>query len=411
MEPACAHVYAERKQPHQKLLYPFSRCEKIFLLRRCVYNTISDMTDNKSITMLVQLNAMSYKSKGKDRDHESSKSRNSVSGMSKGRDKERDRKSEYEAKERYSEKGSFSSKERHRSRSRERSSERRDGRRSSKDRHGRKHSRTRDDSRERDHRRRDHRERERRSRSRSRDRKHRSSGGSNVNSSGGSRDDRDHRQRSREHTEDSRRTVESSVLMDSPENYEYKSMEFTQNVISTMLLTAATASDFAKLLNSYNQQQQIQAQQQQIQTQQALFEQHNENSCSSVGSKGEIGATGSQALCNGNSSGGEGGESSRRRKKKSRWAGGDHDKTFIPGMPTVLPSTLTADQQEAYLVQLQIEEISRKLRTGDLMIPQNPEERLDSNDANNNEIKFLLLFLTYIPLKAHRDIKNRFTLS
>ncbi|XP_052900324.1 splicing factor 1 [Anopheles moucheti] len=326
---------------------------------------------------------MSYKSKGKDRDHESSKSRNSMSGLNKGRDKERERKNEYEGKERYSEKGNFSTKERHRSRSRERSNERRDGRRSSKDRHGRKHSRTRDDSRERDHRRREHRERERRSRSRSRDRKHRSSGGSGVNGSGsgGSRDDRDHRHRSREHTEDARRTLESSsssVRMDSPENYEYKSMEFTQNVISTMLLTAATASDFAKLLNSYSQQQQIQTQQQQIQTQQALFEQHNENSCSSVGSKGENGVPGSQAMGNGNSSGGEGGESSRRRKKKSRWAGGDHDKTFIPGMPTVLPSTLTPDQQEAYLVQLQIEEISRKLRTGDLMIPQNPEERSPS---------------------------------
>ncbi|XP_050080976.1 splicing factor 1 [Anopheles maculipalpis] len=326
---------------------------------------------------------MSYKHKGKDRDHESSKSRNNVAGLSKGRDKERERKSETDGKERYLEKGSYSAKERHRSRSRERSSERREVRRSSKERHGSsKHGRTRDDSRERDHRRREH--RERRSRSRSRDRKHRSSGGGGISNGGGggggssgSRDDRDHRHRSREHADDTRRTMDGNSHLDSPENYEYKSMEFTQNVISTMLLTAATASDFAKLLNSYNQQQQIQAQQQQIQTQQALFEQHNENSCSSIGSKGENG-TGPQALCNGNSSGGEGGESSRRRKKKSRWAGSDHDKTFIPGMPTVLPSTLTPDQQEAYLVQLQIEEISRKLRTGDLMIPQNPEERSPS---------------------------------
>uniref|UniRef100_A0A182K9D0 Splicing factor 1 n=1 Tax=Anopheles christyi TaxID=43041 RepID=A0A182K9D0_9DIPT len=342
---------------------------------------------------------MSYKSKGKDRDYESSKSRNHVSGLSKGRDKERERKSERDSKERHSEKSSSSStKERHRSRSRERSSDRRDGgRRSSKDRHGgRRHSRTRNDSREREHRRhRDHRDRERRSRSRSRDRKHRNSGvGSGGGASGGgsSRDDREQRNRSREHTEDARRTMESSVRMDSPDKYDYKSIEYTQNVISNMLMTASTANDFAKLLNSYNQQQQIQAQQQQIQTQQALFEQHNENSCSSVGSKGlswsysclnvgqKLGDNGNgiQGICNGNSSGGEGGESSRRRKKKSRWAGGDHDKTFIPGMPTVLPSTLTPDQQEAYLVQLQIEEISRKLRTGDLMIPQNPEERSPS---------------------------------
>lgn len=39
----------------------------------------------------------------------------------------------------------------------------------------------------------------------------------------------------------------------------------------------------------------------------------------------------------------------RRRKKKSRWGGSDNEKTFIPGMPTVLPSTMSADQQEAYL--------------------------------------------------------------
>ncbi|EAA06131.5 AGAP000049-PA, partial [Anopheles gambiae str. PEST] len=311
---------------------------------------------------------------------------------------------EQESKERHSEKsGSSGGKERHRSRSRERSSDRRDGggRRSSKDRHGggRRHSRTRDDSRERDHRRhRDHhRDRERRSRSRSRDRKHRSGGGGGASGGGGggsSRDDRDHRHRSREHADDGRRAMESSGggggggLMDSPDRYDYKSIEYTQNVISNMLMTASTANDFAKLLNSYNQQQQIQAQQQQIQTQQALFEQHNENSCSSVGSKGMSAqmlgdftgdnGNGTQAMCNGNSSGGEGGDSARRRKKKSRWAGSDHDKTFIPGMPTVLPSTLTPDQQEAYLVQLQIEEISRKLRTGDLMIPQNPEERSPS---------------------------------
>ncbi|XP_055677429.1 splicing factor 1 [Lutzomyia longipalpis] len=68
----------------------------------------------------------------------------------------------------------------------------------------------------------------------------------------------------------------------------------------------------------------------------------------------------------------------RRRKRKSRWAGGDHDKTFIPGMPTILPASLSADQQEAYLVQLQIEEISRKLRSGDLGISANPEERSPS---------------------------------
>jgi len=68
----------------------------------------------------------------------------------------------------------------------------------------------------------------------------------------------------------------------------------------------------------------------------------------------------------------------RRRRRKSRWAGTDNDKTFIPGMPTILPAGMTPDQQQAYLVQLQIEEISRKLRTGDLGIALNPEERSPS---------------------------------
>lgn len=40
---------------------------------------------------------------------------------------------------------------------------------------------------------------------------------------------------------------------------------------------------------------------------------------------------------------------SRKRKKKSRWATEEDDKTFIPGMPTVLPSGLEKDQEELYL--------------------------------------------------------------
>lgn len=40
---------------------------------------------------------------------------------------------------------------------------------------------------------------------------------------------------------------------------------------------------------------------------------------------------------------------SRQRKKKSRWGGSENDKTFIPGMPTVLPSHLDSQQTDAYL--------------------------------------------------------------
>lgn len=39
----------------------------------------------------------------------------------------------------------------------------------------------------------------------------------------------------------------------------------------------------------------------------------------------------------------------RRRRRKTRWGGSEHDKTFIPGMPTILPSTLNKEQEEAYL--------------------------------------------------------------
>lgn len=39
----------------------------------------------------------------------------------------------------------------------------------------------------------------------------------------------------------------------------------------------------------------------------------------------------------------------RARRRRTRWMGSEHDKTFIPGLPTVLPSTLTRDQEEQYL--------------------------------------------------------------
>lgn len=39
----------------------------------------------------------------------------------------------------------------------------------------------------------------------------------------------------------------------------------------------------------------------------------------------------------------------RKKRKKTRWSGSEHDKTFIPGMPTVLPTNLTPDQERAYL--------------------------------------------------------------
>jgi len=67
----------------------------------------------------------------------------------------------------------------------------------------------------------------------------------------------------------------------------------------------------------------------------------------------------------------------RRKKRKSRWTD-ESSKTFIPGLPTMIPGGMTKDQEEAYLLQLKIEEASRRLRSGDLGIPLNPEDRSPS---------------------------------
>ena len=72
------------------------------------------------------------------------------------------------------------------------------------------------------------------------------------------------------------------------------------------------------------------------------------------------------------------GASERKRKRKSRWGAAEGEKTCIPGMPTVIPAGLSKEQEEAYLLQLKIEDGSRRLRTGDFGIPANPEDRSPS---------------------------------
>ncbi|KAM8898837.1 LOW QUALITY PROTEIN: splicing factor 1-like [Spinachia spinachia] len=75
----------------------------------------------------------------------------------------------------------------------------------------------------------------------------------------------------------------------------------------------------------------------------------------------------------------------KKSRKKSRWSSETPDqKTVIPGMPTVIPPGLTRDQERAYIVQLQIEDQTRKLRTGDLGIPVNPEDRSPSPEPIYN---------------------------
>ncbi|VEL27666.1 unnamed protein product, partial [Protopolystoma xenopodis] len=67
---------------------------------------------------------------------------------------------------------------------------------------------------------------------------------------------------------------------------------------------------------------------------------------------------------------------SRMKKKRSRWSNDDSCKTFIPGMPTQLPPNLTPDQERIYILQLQVEDLTRRLKTGDLGVPKNPDDRL-----------------------------------
>lgn len=72
-------------------------------------------------------------------------------------------------------------------------------------------------------------------------------------------------------------------------------------------------------------------------------------------------------------------EPRRKKTRTSRWVTSDKDpKAFIPGMPTIIPPNMTKEQEKAYLTQLRIEEITRSLRTGDLGIPTNPENRSPS---------------------------------
>lgn len=62
-----------------------------------------------------------------------------------------------------------------------------------------------------------------------------------------------------------------------------------------------------------------------------------------------------------------------KRRKRSRW-GGDEKAP----VPSLIPSGISADQEKQVLLHLKIEDLSRKLRSGDLGIPPNPEDRSPS---------------------------------
>uniref|UniRef100_A0A914X7N5 Splicing factor 1 helix-hairpin domain-containing protein n=1 Tax=Plectus sambesii TaxID=2011161 RepID=A0A914X7N5_9BILA len=75
----------------------------------------------------------------------------------------------------------------------------------------------------------------------------------------------------------------------------------------------------------------------------------------------------------GDAAGGDGAAEGTKRARKSRWSTG---KSFVPGMPTILPSNLTDEQRQAYLLQLEIEDATRRLRLGDFGINTDPAQRL-----------------------------------
>ncbi|KAL1935650.1 hypothetical protein VTP01DRAFT_4790 [Rhizomucor pusillus] len=57
-----------------------------------------------------------------------------------------------------------------------------------------------------------------------------------------------------------------------------------------------------------------------------------------------------------------------RRKRRSRW-GDESAKVNMPGLPTSLPK-LNQQQADNYVLQIRLEEINRKLRTGDYVPPE-----------------------------------------
>lgn len=80
-------------------------------------------------------------------------------------------------------------------------------------------------------------------------------------------------------------------------------------------------------------------------------------------------------------------------KRKSRWD--DDERVVIPGMPTILPDNLTPDQERLYLLQLQIEELTLRIRTNDLRIPPEGERSpspepiysIDGKRLNTREVR------------------------
>ncbi|TPX37449.1 hypothetical protein SmJEL517_g00588 [Synchytrium microbalum] len=80
------------------------------------------------------------------------------------------------------------------------------------------------------------------------------------------------------------------------------------------------------------------------------------------------------------------------RKKRSRW-GNETSKVNVPGISTVLPSGLTPEQQELYIINMRIEELTGKLKSGDLVpLERSPEPEpiygADGKRVNTREYRY-----------------------
>ncbi|KAJ3196731.1 hypothetical protein HK101_007963 [Irineochytrium annulatum] len=82
------------------------------------------------------------------------------------------------------------------------------------------------------------------------------------------------------------------------------------------------------------------------------------------------------------------------RKRKSRW-GAEDTKVVLPGIPTVLPKGLTPQQTDEFLIQLRLDEIGRKLRTGDIIPPERerspspePIYGADGKRTNTRDVRY-----------------------
>ncbi|KAF7637897.1 CCHC-type domain-containing protein [Meloidogyne graminicola] len=65
----------------------------------------------------------------------------------------------------------------------------------------------------------------------------------------------------------------------------------------------------------------------------------------------------------------------REKRRKSRWS---NTKAFVPGMPTILPADIDDNQRQIYLLQMDVEETTRRLRQCDFGQHLDPSERSPS---------------------------------